>query len=131
MFRRMMAAAGLGMALVTVTTATVAAGGGLKWSYPRTVTSGTPVHVASVDPCPPVPTPGDTALVQVFLSFGSAGGSGQIVSVNPDGSWAGDITFNFSGVGRSGQISAACLDYTGFSATAYADYSAHHVKLVF
>jgi hypothetical protein len=90
---------------------------------PAKVTSGVPVHVASIRACPAVPTPGDTVLVQVNLSFGAGGGSGQILPANADGSWSGDVTFLFSGVTiRQTTISAECLDFTGFSATPYAQY---------
>ena len=119
MLRRCVAAAGLGAALLAMAGAPSAlAAGTLHWDSPKTITSGVPFHVASIDPCPPVPTAGDTTLVQIFLTFSGGGGSG-------------DPTFTFSGVGRQAQLSASCLDYNGVSATPYATYAVHHVKLVF
>jgi hypothetical protein len=105
-------------------------GPALPWHSPAAITNGVPVTVASIAPCPPVPTAGDTLLVQVNLSFGPGGGSGQLVSGNQDGSWAGQVTFYFfSGVPRQTTISAECLDFTGFSATPYAQYQTHHTQL--
>jgi hypothetical protein len=131
MLRRYIATAGLGVTLVALAGApTVSASGGLlHWVSPKTITSGTAFHVASIDPCPPVPTAGDSVLVQIFLSFGSGGGSGNVLSANPDGSWSGDLTFTFSGVGRSGQLSATCLDFNGVTGRPYAQYTTRHVKL--
>jgi len=103
---------------------------GLPWMSPAKVTSGVPVHVASIAPCPAPPTPGDTVLVQVTLSFGSGGSSGQLLAANPDGSWSGDVTYNFSGVGvRQTTISAECLDYNGTSAVPYAQYQVRHTQI--
>jgi hypothetical protein len=96
---------------------------GIPWRSPNKVLNGVPVRVRSIRTCPPVPTAGDTALVQVSLSFGAAGGSSQIVSVNPDGSWAGTITFTFSGVTlRHTKITAECLDFNGVTGVPYARY---------
>src|SRR6476659_5547271 len=71
---------------------------GLPWSSPPKVTSGVPFHVASITSCPAVPTPGDSVLVQIDLSFGPGGGSGNVLAAEPDGSWSGTLTFFFSGV---------------------------------
>jgi len=129
MLRRSMAAASLGAALFVFAGPPVSAAGALRWSAPKAITSGTPVHVASISPCPPLPNPGDSLLVQVNLLFNGGGGSGQVLSGNADGSWSGDVTFTFSGAGSSGTINASCLDYNGTSATAYAQYQSHRVKL--
>jgi hypothetical protein len=130
MLRRHLIAAGLGAAALAVATAPPAlAGGGLRWSSPRTVTSGTPVAVASVDACPPLPNPGDTLLIQVNLLFSGGGGSGQVLSGNSDGSWSGSVTFSFTNAGSRADLTASCLDYNGTGATAYAQYASHHVKL--
>jgi hypothetical protein len=88
--------------------------------------------VASLDPCPAVPTPGDTVLAEINLTFSGGGGSeGQLLSspVNADGSWSGNVTFFFSGVGRKATISAECLDFFGFGAVPYAQYSSHLTML--
>src|ERR1700688_4258562 len=42
---------------------------GLPWRSPNKVSSGVPVQVASIASCPAVPTPGDSVLVQINLSF--------------------------------------------------------------
>lgn len=89
-----------------------------------------PFSVASLDPCPAVPTPGDTVLVEIDLAFaGGVGGSGQLLSTNADGSWSGSVTFNFSGVGRKATISAQCLDFNGLSTAPYAQYVGHVTML--
>ena len=101
----------------------------LPWSSPSKVTSGVPVHVASIAPCPAVPA-GDTPLVQVFLSFGSAGGETQQLTANADGSWSGDVTFSFSGVTiRQTTIDAACIDFNGTFGVVTAQYQTHHAQL--
>jgi hypothetical protein len=41
---------------------------GMPWHAPNKIVSGVPVGVASITPCPAVPTPGDTVLVQITLS---------------------------------------------------------------
>lgn len=102
----------------------------LPWRSPAKITNGVPVSVASIAPCPAVPTPGDTLLVQVTLSFGPGGAEGQILSGNADGSWSGSITFSFSGVGiRQTTISAECIDYGNGVATTYAQYQVHHTQI--
>lgn len=102
----------------------------LPWVSPPKIVSGAPVSVSSIAPCPAVPTPGDTLLVQVTLSFGAEGAEGQILSGNPDGSWSGSLTFFFSGVGfRQTTISAECLDFSGFSAVPYAQYQVRHTQI--
>lgn len=106
------------------------ASAGLPWRSPAKITSGVPFDVASIAPCPAVPTPGDTVLVQVNLSFGSGGGAGNVLATNPDGSWSGTLTFNFSGVGvRQTTISAECLDFNGITATPYAQYMVRHTQI--
>lgn len=102
----------------------------LPWQSPAKITNGVPVHVASIAPCPPVPTAGDTVLVQVTLSFGPGGAEGQILSANPDGSWSGDVTFFFGGVNlRQTTINAECLDFANGGATPYAQYQNHHTQI--
>ena len=103
---------------------------GLPWMSPAKITSGVPVRVASIAPCPPAPTPGDTVLVQVNLSFGSGGGSGQVLAANPDGSWSGNVTFFFSGVDiRQTTISAECVDFNGIFGVPYAQYQVRHTQV--
>ena len=101
---------------------------GLKWHFPHSVTSGQPVKVASIQPCPALPNPGDQLLVQITIRF-TGGGMGKILSANPDGSWSGTLTFTFFNVPSSGTITAACQDYNGVSATTYANYTTHSVTL--
>lgn len=102
----------------------------LPWASPNKITSGVPVRVASIASCPAVPTPGDSVLVQINLSFGPAGGSGQVLAANPDGSWSGNVTFFFSGVGiRQTTISAACLDFNGITGVPYAPYMVRHTQI--
>jgi hypothetical protein len=104
--------------------------GGLPWRSPAKVVSGVPVRVASIASCPEVPTPGDSVLVQVNLSFGPAGGSGQVLTANPDGSWSGNVTFSFSGVNlRQTTISAECLDFNGITGVPYAQYQVRHTQI--
>jgi hypothetical protein len=68
--------------------------------------------------------------VQLFLSFGQSGGSGQVIPANSDGSWAGDVTFNFSGVTiRQTTISATCVDFTGVTGIPYAQYMTRHTQV--
>jgi hypothetical protein len=125
-----LAVAGSLMVFGTTVPAWAAGPSALPWRSPTMITNGVPVYVASIASCPPVPTSGDTVLVQVTLSFGPGGGEGQILSANPDGSWSGDVTFSFEDVNlRQTTISAECLDYTGYSATPYAQYLNHHTQI--
>jgi hypothetical protein len=103
---------------------------GLPWKSPAKIVSGVPVPVASIARCPAPPTPGDTVLVQINLSFGPGGGSGQILEANPNGSWSGSVTFFFSGVDiRHTTISAECLDFTGVTGVPYAQYQVRHTQI--
>jgi len=105
-------------------------GPALPWKSPATVTSGVPFHVASIARCPAVPTPGDSVLVEIFLSFGPGGGSGDVLVANPDGSWSGTFTFFFSGVNiRQTTITATCLDFDGSSVQPYANYMSRHTQI--
>jgi hypothetical protein len=98
-------------------------GAGMPWQAPNKIDTGVPVGVASIAPCPVVPTPGDTVLVQITLSFGPGGNGNEIVSANPNGSWAGNVTFNFSVPDlRQTTISASCLDFNGVTGRPYATY---------
>jgi hypothetical protein len=102
----------------------------LPWMSPNKVTNSVPVRAASISPCPPVPTAGDTTLVQINLSFGSGGGEAQILPTNPDGSWSGTVTFSFSGVNlRQTAINAECLDFNGAFGVPYAQYQNRHTQL--
>ena len=67
---------------------------GLRWHSQKTVASGVPLAVASTQPCPPVPTPGDSTLVAVQLNY-FGGASATTFSANPDGSWAAAVSFYF------------------------------------
>ena len=134
MFKKIVMACGMGTALLGLVSAPSAwattNANHLPWSSPAEVASGVPVTVSSILPCPPPPNPGDQVLVQIFLSFGPAGGSNQIVNANSDGSWSGQVTFGFSGVSlRSTQISASCMDYTGVTGITYAQYQTHRTRL--
>jgi hypothetical protein len=103
---------------------------GLPWRSPAKVTSGVSVHVASIVPCPAVPTPGDSVLVQINLSFGPGGGSGELLEANADGSWSGSVTFFFSGVNiRHTTISAECLDFNGITGVPYAKYLVRRTQI--
>ena len=103
----------------------------LPWNSPNKVTSGVAVHVASIKPCPPPPHPGDQVLVQIFLVLDPAGGgSGQIVTARPDGSWAGNVRFFFStAASRHTRITATCLDFTGFTGIPYASYQSRPTQV--
>ena len=102
----------------------------LPWSSPAKVTSGVPFDVASIASCPAAPTPGDTVLVQINLSFGPGGGAGDVLAAQPDGSWSGTFTFFFSGVTlRQTTISAECLDFNGITGVPYAQYIVRHVQV--
>jgi hypothetical protein len=103
---------------------------GLPWRSPNKITSGVPVRVASIASCPAAPTPGDSVLVQINLSFGPGGGSGEVVAANPNGSWSGTVTFFFSGVNiRHTTISAECLDFNGTTGVPYAQYKVRHTQI--
>jgi len=106
------------------------AGPALPWRSPAKVTSGVPFSAASIARCPAVPTPGDRVLVEVFLSFGPGGGSGDVLNANANGSWSGSFTFFFSGVSiRQTTITATCLDFDGSSAVPYANYVIRHTQI--
>lgn len=133
MVRKTLAAAGIGAAVMVVagTPAVLAAGGGLRWDSPNKITNGATFHVASLEPCPPVPTAGDSTLVQITLAFGSGGASATVLPVNSDGSWSADVTFAWSGVSsRHATLGAECLDFTGNTGIPYADYATHKVMLI-
>ena len=102
----------------------------LPWKSPNKITSGVPFRVTSIAPCPPVPTPGDTVLVGITLSFGPQGSAGDVLPANPNGSWSGTLTFNFSGINlRHTTISAACLDFNGVTGVPYAQYRVRHTQI--
>jgi hypothetical protein len=102
----------------------------LPWHGPNKIASGVPVAVASNASCPAVPTPGDKVLVEITLAFGPGGGSTQIVTANPDGSWAGNVTFAFSVSGiRQTSISATCLDFNGITGVPYAQYMSRPTQI--
>lgn len=106
-----------------------AAGPALRWQSPKTVTSGQAFQVSSIDPCPPLPNPGDQLLVGVDVTF-PGGAMGNVLSANPDRSWSGQLTFTFSNAPDHARISADCEDFNGVSATSYAQYHFRPVKLV-
>jgi hypothetical protein len=101
----------------------------LPWHSPRKVTSGVPIAVTSIRPCPPVPTPGDTTLVQVQLNF-NGGDVATTIGSNPDGSWAANITFTFRAITGPTSLSAYCVDFNGHGGKPYADYRARPVRVV-
>ncbi len=105
-------------------------GNGMPWHSPNEIVSGVPVEVSSIAPCPPVPTPGDKVLVGIGLSFGPGGSGSEVLPANPDGSWAGDVTFNFTVPGlRHTTVSATCLDFNGVTGVAYANYKTRHTQI--
>jgi hypothetical protein len=101
----------------------------LPWHSPNQVSSGVPVAVSSIAACPPVPTPGDSTLIEISLTFQGGGASTQVLPANPDGSWAGDVTFTFSGVPRQATTHADCVDFNGNGGVTYAQYQTHHTHL--
>lgn len=125
----------LGLSASLVLVAGVAPAGAkpaLNWQSPTVITSGVPVSVASIDPCPAVPTPSDTLLVEINVLFPHGiGGMGQLVNnPNSDGSWSGTVTFTFSNAPSRATISADCVDFTGHSGTTYAQYRSSKVTLI-
>jgi hypothetical protein len=127
--RRSGIAAAITMALFALGTLTASAANGdsmpngMPWRSPNKITSGTPIALGSIAQCPTPPDPGDTVVVQVFLSLGSSGGIGQIVSVNPDGTWSADVVFAFSGtLLRQTDITASCVELNGVGGMPYARY---------
>ncbi len=100
----------------------------MPWHSPNKITSGVPVDVSSIAPCPTPPNPGDPVLVQVTVTF-SGGGMGQVVSANSDGSWSGQVTYGFSGTPRQASISAECQDFNGVTGIPYAEYQTRHTQL--
>lgn len=125
---------GVAVAVAVVAISSVPAwaegGPGLPWMSPARVTNGVPFHVASIARCPAVPTPGDSVLVQITLSFGPEGSASDVLAANADGSWSGTFTFFFSGVDiRQTTISAACLDFDGSSGVPYANYLVRHAQI--
>lgn len=127
---RSVALTGLTSSLVVLAAAVPAwaASPPLPWHSPDMVTSGVPFTVASIAPCPPLPTAGDTLLVGIAVTF-PGGAIGNVLGANPDGSWSGDLTFTFSGTPRQASISADCEDFNGVFATTYAQYQTHHTQL--
>ena len=101
---------------------------GLSWQYPHTVTSGVAAAVASVSRCPAVPS-GDSAVVQVTLSYGVGGSNSDTLPIGTGGSWKGTVNFVFSGVGGTATISAECLDLSR-GGVPLAKYKPHSVTLV-
>ena len=128
--RRAATAAGVS-ALLAVTDGTPSWGSGsqLQWHSPKRIVSGQPFQVSSIDPCPALPRSADQLRVEIFLAFATGGGSGTVLSGNPDGSWSGQITFGFTNTGRRGSIDAECQDYNGVTGTTYAQYELHKVQL--
>lgn len=104
-----------------------------RWNWPKAVTSGVPVAVSSITACPTPPTPGDPVLVQINLAYSSGGGSGQILPANSDGTWAGTVTFNFSGsfsgASANATMSAECEDFNGSTGVPYAQYQVRHTRV--
>lgn len=101
----------------------------LRWRSPGLVVSGTSFHVASIDPCPAPLTQGDTILAGIFLAYSGGGGSGTVLTAAADGSWQGDVTFSFAGVGRRATLSANCQDFNGVTGVPYASYRQRTVLL--
>jgi len=101
----------------------------LRWNSPFEVTSGVPVTVSSIIPCPPAPTASDPVLVEIDLMFPQGGGSGQILTANPDGSWSGAVTFVFYGVSGKATLSADCREFTGVTGVVYVHYQTRHVRI--
>jgi hypothetical protein len=134
MLRVTMRAASILTALVVLWGASAAGaatgGHGLRWHSPRKVTIGVPTAVASIRPCPPVPTPGDTTLVQVQLNY-NGGSSALTFGSNHDGSWVAEITFHLSGaITGPTTLTAYCVDFNGHGGKPYADYRTRLVRVV-
>jgi hypothetical protein len=119
------------VALSTTSEAGAAAGSHrLRWHSPRKVTSGVPLAVASIQPCPPAPTPGDSTLVAVQLNY-FGGATATTLKPNPDGSWAGDVTFYLPGPTPDPvTLTAFCIDFSGHGGNPYSDYGTHRVRVV-
>ena len=100
----------------------------LRWQSPATITSDVPFTVASISPCPPDPIAGDVSMAEVFVAFPQGGGIGDALTLDPDGSWSGQLTFSFSNAPREATFSASCVDVT-LGGQPYAQYQTHHVVL--
>lgn len=120
----------VGAALSLGTAASAWATTQLRWHSPRTVVSGQPFQVSSIDPCPALPHAGDRLFVQISVTFPAGGGLNNGFAGNADGSWSGQITLGFSNAPRRGDITAFCEDYNGVSATTYAQYESRKVQLI-
>lgn len=84
------------------------------------------MHVASIEPCPSPPTPGDSVLVMVTLGDGA---SNQLLAADKDGAWSGDVTFSFSDLPSPTVMTASCRDFFGNGSNPYATYQAHDVEI--
>ena len=64
----------------------------------------------------------------VLVSLGQ-GAVNELLSANNDGSWAGDVTFSFSGLPSHTTITATCRDFFGVGSNPYAYYQTHDVQV--
>ena len=104
----------------------------LAWDSPSSVTSGVPVYVASVSPCPPPPKAGDS--LQVVVWVGESGPDSWAdqpapFDANSDGSWSRDVTFLFNGPEGAASIGAECEDFTNVTSFPYAYYQTRDVQV--
>ncbi|HZU78314.1 MAG TPA: hypothetical protein VE991_00250 [Acidimicrobiales bacterium] len=64
--------------------------------------------------------------MKVMITLGQ-GASNVLLDGNADGSWSGDVTFNFSGLPSPTTITATCRDFFGNGSNPYASYQTRSV----
>ena len=103
-----------------------------RWQGPTQVTSGVPVAVSSITPCPQLPPSlsGDTAEVSINLLFPPGGASSKMLPVHSDGTWSGSVTFTFSGVSGKATMDAQCVAVSSTGTPYGPQYQTHHVRLL-
>jgi hypothetical protein len=127
--RTTVGALGLAGTLVALAGALPAAAAApLRWDSPKHVSSGVPVVVSSITPCPPPPTSGVSVTIGFGLLFPAGGGVFESLPASSDGTWSGSVTFGFSVSGKASLI-ATCSYYNGVTGVAYAQYKPASVKL--
>ncbi len=84
---------------------------GLTWKSPAGATTGGPLAVSSIDPCPSTLPDGSpingTVYAEVFVSIGPGGGWGDASRVDPDGSWSD--TYTVDAPSGNWTIDATCI----------------------
>jgi hypothetical protein len=101
---------------------------GLTWNSPAAATTGGPLAVSSIDPCPSTLPDGSpvngTVYADIFVTQGS-GGWGDASKVNADGSWS--ATFTLGAPSGSWTIEATCtVEQTG---EVIAKYAPHQIVI--